>query len=181
MPLVFTGDKSTLVQVMVWCRQATSHYLNQCWLRSPTPYGITRPQWVNIIEPYITSVVVIYFSCIFHCDLMILSTNQVMKSNSYCESALVKIIDHEGLVKNVYFLIHNYLTNCDRHRWSISGSKSISIHIMCHIYILYGTSIWILEMCLRVLNIKPRTVWWWGWCWCWWLWLLRFWCWRWKW
>ena len=22
---------STLVQVMAWCRQATSHYLNQCW------------------------------------------------------------------------------------------------------------------------------------------------------
>ena len=34
-----TDDKSTLVQVMAWCRQATSHYLNQCWPRSPTPYG----------------------------------------------------------------------------------------------------------------------------------------------
>ena len=42
-----TYDKSTLVQVMAWCRQATSHYLNQCWPRSPTPYGVTRPQWVN--------------------------------------------------------------------------------------------------------------------------------------
>ena len=41
------NDKSTLVQVMAWCRQATSHYLNQCWPRSPTPYGVTRPQWVN--------------------------------------------------------------------------------------------------------------------------------------
>ena len=29
---------------MAWCRQATSHYLNQCWPRSPTPYGVTRPQ-----------------------------------------------------------------------------------------------------------------------------------------
>ena len=28
-----------------WCRQATSHYLNQCWPRSPTPYDVTRPQW----------------------------------------------------------------------------------------------------------------------------------------
>ena len=43
MPLDFTDDKSTLVQVVAWCRQATSHYLNQCWPRSPTPYGITRP------------------------------------------------------------------------------------------------------------------------------------------
>ena len=39
------GDKSTLVQVMAWCHQATSHYLSQCWPRSLSPYGITRPQW----------------------------------------------------------------------------------------------------------------------------------------
>ena len=47
MPQNLTDDKLTLVQVMAWCRQATSHYLNQCWPRSPTPYGITRPQWVK--------------------------------------------------------------------------------------------------------------------------------------
>ena len=41
-------DKSTLVQVMAWCHQATSHYLSQCWPRSVLPYGITGPQWVNI-------------------------------------------------------------------------------------------------------------------------------------
>ena len=35
--LGFTDDQSTLVQVMAWCCQATSHYLNQCWSRSPTP------------------------------------------------------------------------------------------------------------------------------------------------
>ena len=40
-------DKSALVQVMAWCRQATSHYLSQCWLSSLSPYGITRPQWVK--------------------------------------------------------------------------------------------------------------------------------------
>ena len=38
-------DKSTLVQVMAWCRQATSHYLNQCWVRSMMLYSITRPHW----------------------------------------------------------------------------------------------------------------------------------------
>ena len=48
MPLDLTGDKSTLVQVMAWCRQATSHYLNQCWPRSLSPYGVTRPQWVKL-------------------------------------------------------------------------------------------------------------------------------------
>ena len=48
MPQNLTDDKSTLVQVMTWCRKATSHYLNQCWPRSPTPHGITRPQWVKL-------------------------------------------------------------------------------------------------------------------------------------
>ena len=46
-PLNLTDDKSILVQVMVWCRQATSHYLSQCWPRSLSPYGVTRPQWVK--------------------------------------------------------------------------------------------------------------------------------------
>ena len=47
MPLDLTDDMSTLVQVMVWCCQATSHYLSQSWPRSLLPYGITRPQWVK--------------------------------------------------------------------------------------------------------------------------------------
>ena len=33
-PLDLTDDESILVQVMAWCRQATSHYLSQCWPRS---------------------------------------------------------------------------------------------------------------------------------------------------
>ena len=31
MPLDITDDKPNLVQVMAWCRQATSHYLSQFW------------------------------------------------------------------------------------------------------------------------------------------------------
>ena len=34
MSLDFAYDQSTLVQVMACCRQATSHYLRQCWPRS---------------------------------------------------------------------------------------------------------------------------------------------------
>ena len=47
MPLDLTDDKSTLVQVMAWCRQATSYYLSQCWPRFMSPYGVTLPQYVN--------------------------------------------------------------------------------------------------------------------------------------
>ena len=31
--------------------QAPCHYLNQCWPRCPTPYGITETQWVNTLRP----------------------------------------------------------------------------------------------------------------------------------
>ena len=44
MSLNCTDDQSKLVQVMAWCRQATSHYLSQCWPSSMSPYGVTRPQ-----------------------------------------------------------------------------------------------------------------------------------------
>ena len=43
MPEDLVEGKSTLVQVMAWCHQAASHYLNQCRSRSLMPYVITRP------------------------------------------------------------------------------------------------------------------------------------------
>ena len=43
-------NEMPLEWVMAWCHQATSHYLSQSWSRSKWPYGITRPQWVNILK-----------------------------------------------------------------------------------------------------------------------------------
>ena len=37
-------DTSTLVQVMAWCRQTTSHYLSQYWPRSISLHVVTRPR-----------------------------------------------------------------------------------------------------------------------------------------
>ena len=45
--LDLTDHKSTLVQVMAWCCQVTSHYLSQCWPSPMSPYDVTRPQWVK--------------------------------------------------------------------------------------------------------------------------------------
>ena len=45
MPLDLTDDKSTLIKVMAWCHQTTSHYLSQCWSRSMSTFGVTKPQW----------------------------------------------------------------------------------------------------------------------------------------
>ena len=52
MSLDFTDDQLTLVQVLAWCHQATSHYLNQCWprfqchLASLGPNELI-PAWIN--------------------------------------------------------------------------------------------------------------------------------------
>ena len=38
MPLGLTDDKSALVEVMAWCYQVRSHYLNQYWPSSMSPW-----------------------------------------------------------------------------------------------------------------------------------------------
>ena len=43
-----TDIKSTLVQLMAWCRQAARHYLIQCCTRSIPPYYVSRLQWANV-------------------------------------------------------------------------------------------------------------------------------------
>ena len=43
-------DQSKLVQVMTWFRQAISHYLNQYWPSSLSPYGLTRGRGVNTLR-----------------------------------------------------------------------------------------------------------------------------------
>ena len=48
--------KSTLVQVMAWCHQATSHYLSQGWLSSLSHCGIARPKWVKQNYSHFTSI-----------------------------------------------------------------------------------------------------------------------------
>ena len=48
MSLDLNDYKLTLVQVMAWCHQATGNDLSQCWSRSMSPYGVTRPQCVNV-------------------------------------------------------------------------------------------------------------------------------------
>ena len=50
MAMDFSYGKSTLVQVMAWCRQATSHYLSQCWPWSLSSYGVIRQQLVKWYE-----------------------------------------------------------------------------------------------------------------------------------
>ena len=45
----FTDDKSTLVQVMVWCCEATNHYLSQCWPTSTRPLGHNESTYWDLV------------------------------------------------------------------------------------------------------------------------------------
>ena len=65
-PQELTNEKSTLVQVMAWCRQATSHYLSQYWPRFVSPYGVTRPQCVLT---NMDSNMELSWQCILRCKL----------------------------------------------------------------------------------------------------------------
>ena len=47
MILDLTDDKSTLVQVMAGCRQATSTNLSQYRPIAMLPYGVIWPQWIK--------------------------------------------------------------------------------------------------------------------------------------
>ena len=38
---ILTTEESTVVQVIAWCHQETSHYLNQCWTRGPLLEGFS--------------------------------------------------------------------------------------------------------------------------------------------
>ena len=114
---------------MAWCRQATSHYLSQCWLRSMSPYGVTRPQLVNCITSPLCGV----------------SSNLIHQHSLETWSGIIylyglwnnSIIDPEKLIFRLpgaifkqiliviwylaYFL-HNYLT---KHAWMPQDLKSL--------------------------------------------------------
>ena len=94
MPQDLTDDKSTLVQVMAWCRRATSHYLNRCWPRSPTLYyDVTMPQWVKMggcffaLGSYHEFMVTLTRTVIKDASYLFLSTNwcKTTKSIIYCQ------------------------------------------------------------------------------------------------
>ena len=40
----------TLFRAMDWCRQATNHYLRQCWPSFMSPHGASKPQIVDVVS-----------------------------------------------------------------------------------------------------------------------------------
>ena len=133
MPQDLTDDKWTLVQVMAWCRQATSHYLNQCWPRSPMTYGITRPQWVKDADWW---------------SLLLLITNK-------CQTPLF-IFEIHFSVKD--FNIHPRLLHKYFLKWSgnINYIMSIFVYVIHAIFLYtwpwYKDVIWSLSLSQILFN-----------------------------
>ena len=51
MPQFLTDDKSTLIQVMAWCRQAISHYPGQCWFLCRHITSLGHNEWRRFRSP----------------------------------------------------------------------------------------------------------------------------------
>ena len=101
MPLDLTDDKSTLVQVMAWCCQATNHYLSQCWPRYMSPNDITRPQWVNL---KIQKMIILCFDNLY-----------------------ARIIVMTGSKPDYLFPLWSHQTNNQTHLWSHTGSECMCL------------------------------------------------------
>ena len=98
---------------MVWCHQATSHYLSQCWPRSLSPYDVSRPQWVNSIAPGRCSSN--FKSMIFNFFII-----QASNTGTRCETALrwmpLNLTNEESTLVQVMAWCHqassHYLNRC---------------------------------------------------------------------
>ena len=72
-------NNAVLAQVMAWRRQATSHYLNQCWPSFLTHICGTRGRWVKYFLPKS-----VYIHC-FYVDKNSNNTIQNTKTMRFCE------------------------------------------------------------------------------------------------
>ena len=77
MPLDLTDGNSTLVQVMVWCHQATSPYMSQCWPRSISPNGATRSQWVKLHKWWENKQITLSIKVRFFLDFRYFATGEI--------------------------------------------------------------------------------------------------------
>ena len=95
------GDKSTLLQVMACCHQATSHFLKQCWASFISPYGVTRPKWVN---PY-------------QCVPSLQSDNKSVSQIPQCTSP----ISHNAPLVHMYAHFCYTVVHCGTFAWCLVG------------------------------------------------------------
>ena len=120
MPLDLTSDKSTLVQVMAWCRQATSHYLSQCWPRSLSPYGVTRPQWVK------------QMGLLFFLDSFIFSNIVHYKCNIEVQYFCVKLVQCVFSLHTAQWILMTWCFSTRAHFLFLASSVSFTLYSANH-------------------------------------------------
>ena len=135
-PLDPTDDKSTLVQVMAWCRQATSHYLNQWWHRSMSSYGSTRPQWVN--DQHIETWTKFTTFCRWHFQTYFLKWMfgpNVMSVKYLCKALIDKTVSlgsGNGLAPSGIKPSAHACNDVDHDLWSHKVSRGHSVNELTH-------------------------------------------------
>ena len=148
-----------------WNRQATSHYLSQCWPRSLSPYGVTRPQWVEQnTSLYIQYRVILD---LLKCDSAVLidkCTNHItiFKSRYYLKP--FKVVTN--LVIIFCIISGNYIDI----KWASWHLKSLqtwfvwanikenswhNVAYICQVYVTY------LSICHTCINLMVNVI-----CWC---------------
>ena len=155
-------NKSSLVQVMTWCCQATSHYLNQCWPTSPHRLLAGRVGHHQCRHITSLAAMIWYFN---HC---LTTTHFII---SLCVLVIMLKMEHVEQWRNINSLLwHNMLVNI--HRAVAAGlaarTAPVSKPMMTywcfsnsHFIVPYLTIIPVNEINLTTLKIVP-TVWWFG-------------------
>ena len=134
-----TNDNSILVQVMVWCRQATSHYLSQYWPSSMSPYGVIMPQWVKqmmTINIYWWLISLVYHStdrhsyvyCIWLLTKYSITDRRPSKVEHWSDTPLRSVYHY------ACFLIHSVVYIFISTRYPHSCVASIFRWVFCRIY-----------------------------------------------
>ena len=127
--LDLTDHKSILVQVMAWCRQATTHYLSQCWSRSMSPNGVTRPQWVLICSFIITTL-----SCI--CE------------RQPCQGrTMIYFVECVSKIRHILSVIHYTIRGAVCFQFTHFHVMIERIYILCLIIII-KSEVWTITHCL---------------------------------
>ena len=150
MPQDLTDDKSTLVLVMAWCRQATSHYLNQCWPSALTHICGTRGRWVNIESylrdhfAYATSQwETLQYNVVSHG----LGTYTKWSFQSYCKVKVSKAL-------SAHFSIN---TECSAITTWSTFSKILAKDPIVH---PWGRGVWCLLWVHSVVYVPPSSLYW---------------------
>ena len=149
---------------MGWCRQATSHYLSQCWTRSMLPYGVTRPQCAKVT---------LIMSCHCHCSNV---SNMIINRNhqQYSQSPVVKsgTINlssrwdkngfRQGAIKENHDIKGKLAQKLyDENIWLVNITKPFIFQFFLHLTSFVVVAILIKFYCLRspfVPNLEAKSV-----------------------